>query len=226
MNKDIAKLMSFIAGFADTTGFVALHGLFLAHVTGNFVTLGAAVSQGASGMIGKLLALPIFCITLLATRFLGNVYEREGRSAFMPLFAFEALLLTFGAFLALYHGPFIGADESPLLIVGMLWVMAMAIQNGIHRIHMKGCPPTTVVTGSTTQIMLDFTDLLMGKQSNIQATKQQLKGLLSSVFFFALGCASAAVSYSFVSIWCFVVPPVLSVITLYLLRRNPLHNSD
>jgi uncharacterized membrane protein YoaK (UPF0700 family) len=36
-------LLSLNAGFVDTAGFLALQGLFTAHVTGNFVTLGASL---------------------------------------------------------------------------------------------------------------------------------------------------------------------------------------
>ena len=39
----LSKLLSFNAGYVDTASFLALHGLFSAHVTGNFVTLGAAL---------------------------------------------------------------------------------------------------------------------------------------------------------------------------------------
>jgi hypothetical protein len=38
-----AALLSFNGGFVDTAGFLGLQGLFVAHVTGNFVTLGAAL---------------------------------------------------------------------------------------------------------------------------------------------------------------------------------------
>ena len=54
----IAGLLSFNGGFVDTAGFLGLQGLFVAHVTGNFVTLGAALVLGSHGIIGKLLALP------------------------------------------------------------------------------------------------------------------------------------------------------------------------
>src|ERR1700733_15899285 len=44
-------LLSLNAGFVDTAGFLALQGLFTAHVTGNFVTLGASLGLGTSGAV-------------------------------------------------------------------------------------------------------------------------------------------------------------------------------
>jgi uncharacterized membrane protein YoaK (UPF0700 family) len=52
----VAALLSFNGGFVDTSGFLGLQGLFTAHVTGNFVTLGAALVLGHHGIIGKLIA--------------------------------------------------------------------------------------------------------------------------------------------------------------------------
>ena len=46
----IAALLSFNAGLVDTAGFLGLQGLFTAHVTGNFVTLGAALALGHHGI--------------------------------------------------------------------------------------------------------------------------------------------------------------------------------
>ena len=61
-------LLSLNAGFVDTAGFLALQGLFTAHVTGNFVTLGASLVLGTSGAVAKLLALPVFCVVVMAVR--------------------------------------------------------------------------------------------------------------------------------------------------------------
>ena len=43
MKLTVPACMSVNAGYVDTAGFLALQGLFTAHVTGNFVTLGAAL---------------------------------------------------------------------------------------------------------------------------------------------------------------------------------------
>lgn len=64
---NVPNLLSLNAGFVDTIGFLVLHGLFAAHVTGNFVTLGASLVLGTSGAIAKILALPVFCTVVLLT---------------------------------------------------------------------------------------------------------------------------------------------------------------
>ena len=64
----LSALLSFNGGYVDTAGFLALQGLFTAHVTGNFVTLGATLVTGAHGVLPKLLALPVFCAAIDALR--------------------------------------------------------------------------------------------------------------------------------------------------------------
>ena len=70
MKASLPILLSVNGGYVDTAGYLALHGLFTTHVTGNFVTLGAAVVLGTGGAIAKLLALPMFCTVVIATRLL------------------------------------------------------------------------------------------------------------------------------------------------------------
>lgn len=47
-------VLSATAGHVDTAGFLAFQGLFTAHLTGNFVTLGASLVFGATGVVAKL----------------------------------------------------------------------------------------------------------------------------------------------------------------------------
>jgi Protein of unknown function (DUF1275) len=73
MRRDVIKpcvprLPSLNAGYVDTSGFVALQRLFTAHVTGHFVTLGASLVQGSSGVVAKLLALPVCCAAIVLAR--------------------------------------------------------------------------------------------------------------------------------------------------------------
>ena len=64
----VPLLLTVNAGYVDTAGFLALQGLFTAHVTGNFVTLGASIALGTSGAVAKVLALPVFCVVVIATQ--------------------------------------------------------------------------------------------------------------------------------------------------------------
>jgi uncharacterized membrane protein YoaK (UPF0700 family) len=93
-------LLSLNAGYVDTAGFLALQGLFTAHVTGNFVTLGAALALGTSGVIAKLLALPVFCAVVIAARLLGTLLSNRVVRVFEVLLGVKVLLLIGGAALA------------------------------------------------------------------------------------------------------------------------------
>jgi len=78
-------LLSLTAGYVDTAGFLALQGLFTAHVTGNFVTLGASLALGTSGAIAKLLALPTFCAVVIVVRLLDTLLSKHWRAVFEAL---------------------------------------------------------------------------------------------------------------------------------------------
>jgi uncharacterized membrane protein YoaK (UPF0700 family) len=69
---------------------------------------------------------------------------------------FKVLLLTLGAVCAVRFGPFANKDSWQAILTGMILVASMAIQNAAHRIHMATEPPSTLMTGTTTQIMLDI----------------------------------------------------------------------
>src|ERR1700722_5392783 len=86
-------VLSLNAGFVDTAGFLALQGLFTAHVTGNFVTLGASLVLGTSGALAKLLALPVFCVVVIASRWLGTLLSHHSTHPFVPLLVLKVLLL-------------------------------------------------------------------------------------------------------------------------------------
>src|SRR3984957_3241872 len=138
-------LLSYNGGYVDTAGYLALQGLFSAHVTGNFVTIGAALVFGTSGIAAKLLALPVFCSVTVITRLVGFNLERGNRPVLETMLTLKLLLLVLGAGLAIGLGPFSNGDAWPAILTGMILVSAMAIQNAVHRIHLGASPPTTIM---------------------------------------------------------------------------------
>jgi uncharacterized membrane protein YoaK (UPF0700 family) len=222
MKPSLPVLLSVNGGYVDAAGFLALHGLFTTHVTGNFVTLGAALVNGTSGAVAKVLALPMFCIVVMTVRLLSVSLAAKELPALRVVLGIKVALLTLSAALAITLGPFDSGDGWAALLTGMSLVAAMAIQNAIHRIHMGALPPTTIMTGNTIQIMIDLADLLRGVPSDArEAIHLRLSRMVSSVTAFALGCAAAALLYAKQGIWCFAIPPIIAACTLWLGELGP-----
>lgn len=217
MRWSLPVVQSLTAGYADTGGFLALKGLFTSHVTGNFVTLGAALVYGSSGALAKSLALPMFCLAVLLCRLLAFRLKAAGRPVLRSLLTLQLVLFTLAAGLAAWLGPFDNPDAGPGLVLGMTLVAAMAMQNAAHRAHLAHTPPSTIMTGTTTQIMLDLAEMLHGVRPEVAAIiRARLKRLTLTVVVFAAGCGFAALLYAQLRDWCFCVLPVLGICTLML----------
>src|SRR5712671_6945879 len=210
-------LLSLNAGYVDTAGFLALSGLFTAHVTGNFVTLGASLALGTSGAIAKLLALPVFCVVVIAARVLSTWLSERQRPALDTLLVLQVLLLVIGAVLAMQFGPFRDADSWRAVLTGMVLVGAMAMQNAFHRVHLGSAPPSTIMTGTTTQVMIDLADRLYAPKGPDAQPSSRLLRMATTIVLFATGCGAAALLYRLFGVKCFMVPPIVG--TLQFLVR-------
>ncbi len=219
---NLSLLLSLTAGYVDTAGFLGLQGLFTAHVTGNFVTFGAALADGTAGIIPKLAALPFFCLSVFVARLAGRGLETAGKSPLKPLLTAQFLLLCAGLVQAVAHGPFLDGDALPALAMGMTLVLAMAIQNAIHRGYMSKMPPTTLMTGTMTQIMIDIADLLYGSgEKERDVAKDRMRRMGINVLVFACGCGAAAGATILDASWCFLLPPVLIAIAVVTPLEEP-----
>ena len=213
----LPALLSFNGGFVDTAGFLGLQGLFTAHVTGNFVTLAATLVMGTHGVIVKLLALPEFVIIVALACIAGSAL-RARRLPALPilLMAKVCFLLAFFA-LAVALGPFPDSDVPAALLTGFAGVAGMAVQNAVQRVYLAGIPPTTLMTGNTTQAVLDAVDLIWGaKQDETLAVRARLARTLRGIVWFAGGCTVAAVLYYWSGFWCLLVPVVVGTATAIL----------
>src|SRR5882757_4902165 len=209
----IAALLSFNGGFVDTAGFLGLQGLFVAHVTGNFVTLGAALVQGSHGIIGKILALPEFIVVVALARLAGMALRARQLPVLRTLLVVKVMLLAGFFVLAVRFGPFPDANTPAALLTGFIGIAAMAVQNALQRVHLSALPPTTLMTGSTTQATLDAVDLLAGAEPAQRATIRTRFGRLSlAILYFAAGCAGAALLYALVGFWCLAVPVIVGAV--------------
>jgi uncharacterized membrane protein YoaK (UPF0700 family) len=209
----VAALLSFNGGFVDTVGFLGLSGLFVAHITGNFVTLGAALVLGSHGILNKILALPEFVAVIALARLAGGVARRRGWPALRIMLTTEVILLAAFFGLAVTFGPFENADRPLALLTGFAGIAAMALQNALQRVHLASLPPTTLMTGSTTQATIDAVDLLAGTAAgDAPAVRTRLSGMAMSVLLFAAGCAAGALLFWLAGFWCLAVPVIVGAI--------------
>ena len=210
MKLTLPTVLSFNGGYVDTVGYLSLQGLFTAHVTGNFVTIGAALVFGTSGIVAKLLALPVFCIVIVVTRLVSfNLPARW--PVLETMLTLKLLLLLVAAVLAIAMGPFANGDGAPVIIMGMTLVASMAIQNAAQRIHLVTAPPTTLMTGTTTQMMIDIADVIRGVPGAAgDAIRSRLRRMCVAVASFAAGAAAGALLFHAIGSWCFALPPVVA----------------
>jgi uncharacterized membrane protein YoaK (UPF0700 family) len=213
----IGALLAFTAGFVDTAGFIALFGLFTAHVTGNFVLIGASIATFHAGILGKLLALPVFVLVVAATRLYVLRKERRKSNAAGALLLSEFTFLLLFMAVGVAAAPFTDADAPLTMATGMLGVMAMAVQNAAARTVFASLSPTTVMTGNVTQIVIDLVDLAMGSGQSGEV-RARLAKMTPPVATFAVGALAGALGYVWIGFWCLTLP-MAAVLTAFYLRQ-------
>jgi uncharacterized membrane protein YoaK (UPF0700 family) len=211
------SILGFISGFVDTLGFIALFGLFAAHITGNVVLIAASLVDNRYGLAIKFVAIPVFILAAVVTRLYIIRRERRDRDAAAHVLLAEAALLTAFMAMALASSPFDSSDSAAALATGLLAATAMGIQNTAARTFMGGLPPTTVMTGNLIQIIVDFLDVLHG-HGNLKAKRTRLAELVPLILAFTAGTICGAVGYVTIGFWALAAPTV-AALTLGLLGK-------
>ena len=186
--------LGFLAGYVDTLGFIALFGLFTAHVTGNFVLIGAALADASRvSILLKFLAFPAFIAGVAVTRLMVLAVERRaGPSLTLAMLLQWALLAGFMVFGILAEP--IGKDVSSMaMVAGLLGTAAMGVHSATSRLLLAHLAPTSMMTGNVTQIVIDTVDVLRGAAD--AATHARCGKFFWPLAAFALGAIAAAFAY-------------------------------
>ena len=174
----------------------------------------------SSGVIAKLLALPVFILAVALTRLVTLVLERRGMAPLRPLLALEAAVLIAFAVAGIALSPLGSPDGIAAITVGMLGVAAMGIQNGIGRLVIGHLAATTVMTVNVTQAVIDLTDRFCGTRATAQ-TNTRLKRTLSAVLAFAVGALAGAFGVAALSFWSIFVPALILTGLMMIPARGP-----
>jgi uncharacterized membrane protein YoaK (UPF0700 family) len=183
-------ILSFVAGYADTSTFVGANGLFSAHVTGNFVIFAYDIvtHQIASSRM-KLIAFPVFILAVFISTLIIDHVNGNNR-AVNRLFIIESLLLIIAGFMSCLNR-YENTAYIPNDIIPMFVVFALGLQNASGRLFAKEVlAPTTVMTGNVTQIIIDVTGYLKNKDLEKQKLKMKIVQSMYVILPFLMGCIS------------------------------------
>ncbi|KQV82500.1 hypothetical protein ASD15_10825 [Massilia sp. Root351] len=189
-----AVALGFLAGYVDALGFVALFGLFTAHVTGNFVLIGSELARpSGNSVLIKFLAFGAFVAAVAFTRLYILWLERRGVAPLRSVFGLQLLLLI-GFMLAGLAALPVTASDTPLaLLAGAIGAAAMGVQNAAAKLLLSNLTPTTVMTGNVTQLVIDLVDVVRGGAD--QAIHRRCAKFLWPILAFGSGCIGGAFAY-------------------------------
>jgi uncharacterized membrane protein YoaK (UPF0700 family) len=219
-------LLSWVAGFVDTSAFIILFGIFTAHVTGNIALAGSSfVSQDEASTVTRLLMLPTFVLTVALTSLLARYARQKQWPVFAVLLTAEAIALVIFLVVGTQLSPYLLMDlqEDLILPIGMAGVVAMAIQNALMKEAkgvFKSYIPTTVMTGNTTQLTIDVVQYLSAKfakeqseltQREIEEAVERMSRFVPVIAGFALGGFAAAYLILLSESWWSLVLPLVVI---------------
>ena len=207
--------MGLMAGYVDTLGFIALFGLFTAHVTGNFVLIAVSLAEPSqTPSLLKLLAFPAFILGVAAARLLVANCERRGVPAVKPSYTLQLVLLLGFMGCGMLAEP-VGKSAGTLaMAAGLLGTMAMGAHSAASKLLLTGLAPTSMMTGNVTQLVIDGVDWLRG--AGDAATRARCGKFFWPVAAFAAGCAMAAFAYLAVGFVALAVPVAILCWHLWL----------
>ncbi len=202
-------MLASIAGYVDTLGFVALFGLFTAHVTGNFILIGSGIAGVGQGLVIKWLAFPAFIAGIVAALLLDHGMRVRGHGPrSCSLYAMQAILLTGFMLAGVAASPIASADAPATILCGLLGAAAMGVQNAHGRLTARSVVANTVMTGNVTQAVIDAFDWLVpiAAPAEREAARARLRRTLPPVAGFALGAGAGATAYLYAGFWALALP--------------------
>lgn len=131
----VPVLLAFVGGAVDACTFFALFGLFVAQLTGSFVTIGIQLVRYEPAPVIHLLALPLFFLAGVATALLSRSFARQ---ALALALAVETVLLAVFMMIGLEVAPFASANAPSALLAGSLGLAAMGVQSATVRLLLPG----------------------------------------------------------------------------------------
>jgi uncharacterized membrane protein YoaK (UPF0700 family) len=214
----LPAVLSTTAGAVDVIGFLALGGLFTAHISGNLCVVAARTITGGFSQVGPLLSVPVFIAVLGVVTLAFGRAEKASDGSRRALLVQHAALLGVCLGLGVLFGPNASGDRPMAVLVGMLAVAAMATQNALVKLALKDAPPTAVMTTNITQLAIDLATLARGRGDRDELARARRRASMTfpCVVAFVGGCAAGAALEVYLGLWALALPVVLAALAVPL----------
>jgi uncharacterized membrane protein YoaK (UPF0700 family) len=210
-------VLSLTAGSLDIIGFLGLGGLFTAHITGNIVVLAAKLVDGEQAPITYIISVPVFMSVLVLTRLLAAGLERLQVASLLPLLSLQLILLSTFFVICLAAGARTDPHTAKMIFAGMLGVSAMAVQNALVRLSLRGAPSSAVMTTNVTLFTIDVGEMLLGRNASAtEKARDRARRTWPAIAGFLLGCALGAACEAAIGLRSLMIPAGFALLALTL----------
>jgi uncharacterized membrane protein YoaK (UPF0700 family) len=97
----------------------------------------------------------------------------------------------------------------------MLGVSAMAVQNALVQISLKGAPSTAVMTTNITRFMMDVGDVMLGrKPADVAKARDRATRTWPAIVGFAIGCGVGATCEAAIGLRSLALPAGLALLAV------------
>lgn len=197
---NLALLLALVAGFADAVGYLALHQVFTAHMTGNTTKLGIALGDGSFSAAYPLAAAVLGFVTGVGA---GTLIVDGGRrwAALLAEAALIAAFMVYGA-TVLRHGRAPDHAGGGFYVLLTLLTVSLGVQSAALTQVNGATVRTSYISGVLTNLGQAGARRLRGGPSGQRQTR-----LLVLLCLCYLGAAAAgAFGLSHLGIWCLGAP--------------------
>ena len=198
-----------VAGFVDVVGYLTLHHLFTAHLTGNASKLGVALGHGRLADAGPLAAVPV----LFAAGVAGGTALADAGLAWVALAAQLCLVATFMGYgsTVIHHG--LGPSETTGAFYGLaaLATVALGLQTAALTRIDGATVRTSYVSGMITRLA----------QGLVRRDRSGLPLLLLAAIpvVYVAAATLGAWLLGRIGVWCLGVPLAALVVACFVAAR-------